>query len=355
MDVTKEVLLEIINAGIRAPSGDNSQPWRFEIEKDVLELYNIPDRDNPFYNFKQRGSLVAHGALIENMTTTASHSGYEMRAELHANELKDNLVARITFHRSEPKSELLYPSIFKRATNRKPYNSKIALTAEQKTMLTESVKNIPDINFTLTESSEDKKEIGTAVSTNEIVALETEKLHNIFFSDIVWTEKEEKEKRKGLYIKTLELPPPIQLLFRGLKHWKFNNALNKIGFAKGAAKGNAQIYSSGSAIGIITIKERTGNNFVNAGRAMERLWLASEYLGLSFQPIAGMLFLAQRIDENEADSFNTGHQAIISDAYKKIENIFSTKGKTISMLFRIGHAEKPSAYSSRLAPIIKYT
>ena len=62
-----EEIKEVINLGILAPSGENCQPWRFKIEGDILSVYLIPERDDSLYSWGQRASLLANGALIENL------------------------------------------------------------------------------------------------------------------------------------------------------------------------------------------------------------------------------------------------------------------------------------------------
>ena len=59
---------QILESGIQAPSGENSQPWRFKRERngDVerVWLFNRPEADQSLYNYEQSGSYVAHGALL---------------------------------------------------------------------------------------------------------------------------------------------------------------------------------------------------------------------------------------------------------------------------------------------------
>lgn len=47
----EEIIRQIIEAGIRAPSGENSQPWRFLLKGDLIELYNLPERDESLYKW----------------------------------------------------------------------------------------------------------------------------------------------------------------------------------------------------------------------------------------------------------------------------------------------------------------
>ena len=54
----KEDIEDILGTAIRAPSGDNCQPWRFRIKENMIDLFNQPEADETPYNFRQLGSMV---------------------------------------------------------------------------------------------------------------------------------------------------------------------------------------------------------------------------------------------------------------------------------------------------------
>lgn len=351
MAIERDKIVEILRFGVCAPSGDNSQPWKFFIEGNSVSIFNLPEKDNLYYNFRQNGSMVAHGGLIENILISSSAMGYSVRLELFPDQTKPDLISRITFEESQSKDEPLFPFIKKRATNRKLYKNNQLLTQDQRQELMNSASNMGG-ELRLIEDKDKMKIIGEAVSVNEIVALETKKLHNIFFGDIVWSEEDELEKKSGLFIKTLELPLPIQLLFRILKKWPVTNFLNKMGFARLAAKGNAGIYSSGSALGVVVMKGNGAVDFINAGRIMQRTWLNATKLGLSLQPVTGILFLMQRVLANSVQDLDSRHLEILNKSFNKIKNEFDITSETMAMLFRIGYGGSPSARSSRKEPDI---
>jgi hypothetical protein len=82
VDIERRIFREIIADGVKAPSGENSQPWRFIVEGNVLYTCNIDERDKTPYNFSQHGSYIAHGALIENIAISASHYGLSSPGEI---------------------------------------------------------------------------------------------------------------------------------------------------------------------------------------------------------------------------------------------------------------------------------
>ncbi|MDP3028969.1 MAG: nitroreductase family protein, partial [Deltaproteobacteria bacterium] len=65
--IPKDIIFKIVEAGTWAPSGDNCQPWRFTWNGQKLLLFNVLERDTSIYNSRQRASLIAHGAVLENM------------------------------------------------------------------------------------------------------------------------------------------------------------------------------------------------------------------------------------------------------------------------------------------------
>jgi len=81
-----EDIKKILEAAVHAPSGENCQPWRFEIRDGEIRIFNLPERDQSLYNYGQMASYVAHGALIENILIASSAFGYRARTNLFPQE-----------------------------------------------------------------------------------------------------------------------------------------------------------------------------------------------------------------------------------------------------------------------------
>lgn len=346
-----DVIRKIIEAGILAPSGGNSQPWKFLVRKQQLLIYNLPDKDLPFYNFQQRGSLVAHGALIENIFIAASSFGYQTKAIFFPDQNDANCVVLIEFKKSDLKADFLYNYLAVRATNRKAYQDTL-LNEDQRAEILNSSYEIGNGEVALVDDSSLKKIIGEAVSINERLILENQDLHSDFFRHLVWTDKEERNKKSGLSLQTLELPLFVQFLFRLIKYWPVAQFLNKLGFSESAANENAKLYARTGAFGIITVPKDADLNFILAGRLMQRIWLKAAKMGLSFHPITGVLFVMMRIMAGESHDLPAYQINFIREAYEKILFVFNVKKGLPVILFRIGYGSEPSARSSRLPPEI---
>ncbi|OGE75534.1 MAG: hypothetical protein A3C85_03600 [Candidatus Doudnabacteria bacterium RIFCSPHIGHO2_02_FULL_48_21] len=343
----ENIIEKIINLAIQAPSGENCQPWRFEIGNNEIDIYNVPERDQSLYNTNQAGSYVAHGALVENMIISAKTLSYSASITLFPKSSEPDLVASITLRQSAPQEDSLLDSIAKRTTNRKPY-MKTQLPTEQLERLAATSSQVDGAKAEFVTDPDKIKALAEACSVNEIVMFSNNTLHNFFFNHINWTQEEETKKRFGFYVKTLELPPPAQLGMKMFKNWPLMNLLNKFGFAKLIAKGNAKIYAACSAMGAIAVPDNDKNNLIAAGRSFQRLWLQATQMGLSIQPLTGVLFLMKAITNGRASKFSDKQIELIKQAYKQICEIFYFPDKKIALLFRIGRGDNPSAHSLKL-------
>jgi hypothetical protein len=343
----------IIQDGILAPSGENCQPWKFTIVgQNTVVLRNDPLADQSLYNFQQTGSFVAHGALIENMVISAGEKGYRLQIALFPDPKDPNLVAKIVFEKGEVLHDPLYPYLKDRHTNRKQH-SPVKLGVEQKQALIDAAQKIGFGEFRITDDASALAKIGRAVAVNEQVIFENKELHDFFYGHVLWNEADQ-EKSGGFYFETLEFLPPQLKAVKLLKSWPVLRFLNMIGIAKKIAAENATKYASSGACGIVTMKSGTREDFVNAGRTIERVWLTATKLGLSVHPCTGTLYFMERIKGGDTTSFSAEHQDLIRAAYTDIVETFQTGTLVIPMLMMIGFTDQATARAKRMPLHITY-
>jgi hypothetical protein len=348
----RDVICGFIEEAIWAPSGDNSQPWEFVLRDEELEVYCLPERDNKVLNFKSTGTYIASGALIENLDIIARSRGYGALIEYFPDDELPTLVARMRFQQSKATTEPLAEYIRQRHTNRKPYDSS-SLSGKEEEQLIGAAQG-PDSIVRLVEDSKMKHSIAAACSIMERIALETPTLHRLFFESLVWSREEEAQRGGGLYIKTLELPPPISALFRLVRHWPVTALMNYIGFSKVAAAGNAKVYASASAFGAVIINSSDRKSFVSAGRVFQRLWLQATRLNLCLQPVTGIVFLFQRLDAGELTMLSERQIAAVAEAKREFGEAYNlANDEFVAMHFRVGRAAIATIRSSRRAPQVR--
>lgn len=343
----EEIIKKILEASNNAPSGSNSQPWRFEVEGGAISLIALPEKDHPILNYRNRGTLIASGAMIENIVIASAEFGYKAVIEMFPDKKNQNLIAKIKLENSQVDKDNLFSSIVSRTTNRKSFK-KEKLSDDKKSELL-SVVGEWSGNVKIVDEDKDKEQLGGALSKNEIVMLENKPLHKLFFEEIVWTDKEQETKKSGLYLKTMELKPPQQKALKLFKYWPIINVFNKLGLARSIAKENAASYSSSALMGAILVSDNDPD-FVEAGRTMERLWLKATQMGMAFHILTGIPFLWQGVEVNGKE-FSEKHIDLIKDAYQEIVSVYGiTNNKIPTIIFRVGYGGEPTARSSKKSP-----
>ncbi len=350
--VQRAVIQRILETAVYAPSGDNAQPWRFVYENDAIFIYNIPDRDATLYNFRQRGSYVGHGALVENIVIAASEEGFDTSVFYFPGPAL--CTARIDLRQGTKNEHPLYKSIRVRSCNRKPYD-RSPLGPRDLNTLQEAVGHA-NVSLTLVEDRDVIRALAGAVSTNERVLMENRGLHDFLFSMIRWSIRDE-QRSPGLFIKTMEFPPPVRLILKYIvSNWSALRVLNLIGFSKSIAKQSAALYESSSAIGALIIESDADRAYMDAGRVLQRVWLTATTNGLSMQPITAIPYLRDRIEAGGSEMFTEEHRTLIRSAYAIMMRAFTIRREEqhIAMVFRIGRGPKPTASSHKLPPIVEY-
>ncbi|PIR82245.1 hypothetical protein COU20_03760 [Candidatus Kaiserbacteria bacterium CG10_big_fil_rev_8_21_14_0_10_59_10] len=340
----REIIQKIVQEAIWAPSGDNSQPWTFRLEGSDLFITANPEKDHPILNVDGRGTLIATGALLENIAIAAQE--FCCRASMVPTE--NAAVIRVSFAEDGEPGHPLYRAIRDRHTNRGPYVH-APLQADEIAALSE-IREKHCRTVVVTDAAL-VSAISEAASIMEETALRTRKLHSLFFKSLIWSSVAASKGEPGLYIKATELPPPIQLLFKLIRHWPIMRALNTVGFSKLAAKSNAAVYATSAAC-VATILDRVEPvDFIYAGRCMQRAWLELTNRDLSAQPLAGLLYLAEYLSRTSDPDIPADLRERVFASRHTLLNIFGAgTNESIAMILRVGKAKRPATARARRRP-----
>ncbi len=354
-----EDIRTIVSDAVMAPSGENCQPWRFSLKDNVLTVFNVPDADRSVYNFKQKGSYFAHGALIENAFVSAAHHGYHIDLKYFDPENEQNCVSELTFIKKEENHNsddfnysTLYAFIRQRCTNRKEHTA-VKLSHQQKEELNRAATYKGISCLKITDSISDLRQLGEAIAINDQVIFENKGLHDFFYEHIIWKDDEQK-KSGGFYYKTLEFLPHQLKAVKLFKNWSILSVLNKFtSVSKKIGIENSKKYINSGAIAIIVSNGNSAIDYLNAGRLAQRVWLTATKLGLAVHPCTGTIYFMENIKGGNKNIFSKEQIKTITEGYDKIDKVFNINDQTIPMLFRLGFAKEPSAVSLRMAPDLK--
>jgi nitroreductase len=342
-----ERLRTILKAAIQAPSGDNCQPWTFHVQDNVVDLYNRPERDTSLYNVDQSASLVAHGALLENLQIAAVAQGLRAQFTTFPDPAQENLVARVTLAAGKAENEPLNAAIARRATNRRSYRGTPLAAVEQQALQ----RAIDAVTGTRLHLAGERSKIATVakiIRLNDRLVFSNRYLHAFLFDHVRWNEREAVATRDGLDLKTLELNLFDRVGFRLLRNWPLIEKLGKVGVAAIASQSAQKLAKSASDIGLVTAPGETSEDLLRCGRAMQRVWLEATRLGLGFQLMTGITFLMMRVRRGATAELAAWQVEAITAAEQELRGVFRLATEVPVILFRVGHCAEPSARSLRL-------
>lgn len=341
-----ERIAKLLTLAISAPSGDNCQPWRFTVTDRQIRVFNVPQRDTSLYNFRQLASMVAHGALLENLLIAAPSLGFVPRIGYFPDPGDPDLVATVDLEEGPRFEDPLLPWLLKRCTNRKKY-ARTPLTAEQKNLLQRATNEIAEVTLGLESDPEKVRDLAAVLANNDRLVFENPHLHRFLFDHIRWSEEEARARCDGMDLQTLELGLADALAFRFLKHWPLVETLNRIGLSKMVALNGKKLVASAAGIAVLAAPDASAGAFVQAGRAMERFWLEATRLGLSVQPVAGLALLIQRLRSAETQGLTEPQAQVVSRVSQSLDQAFGLEGRHIAILLRVGSSAPPQARALR--------
>lgn len=328
---------KILEYAIMAPSGDNCQPWKFRIHNKNLNLFNDPNKDSSLYNIKQRASLIAHGALLENIRIASSSVGLQAEIQLFPDTKNENHIAAISFAEGETRPHLLLGAIPKRHTNREAYSPTV--------ISNDQINNWQALTSDSRQKiwcSNDKQlitKLTTLLSYNDRLVFEVQDLHRFLFEQIRWSDTQVQTTRDGLDRKTLGLNALDKFSFQFLKNWSLVSILNTVGLSKIIQIKAKKLLKTASSFAIITIPGSQKQDYVQGGHIWQRLLLKLACENLSVQPIAGLACLMQNaLEDMLLEKITTKQQADLLYIRQELLHIINAdEHSTILAIFRIGN------------------
>lgn len=301
IDLSEEALVkQLVEYAILAPSGGNSQPWRFVCRDKKLECYSDAGRSGIALDFRNFFSQFAMGAAVENISLAASSLGLSTRCELFLSGPKTPLICKLSWETANESlpADPLFDQIRKRMTNR--------LTGVRKEI---SANGLSDLHSAaqeahaqlrlLTRPQQMQRVANVLGRIDRIVLLEPD-FHTDLISEIRWSPEEAERTRDGIDVRSLELSSVDRVALELVAKPRVVAAINRLGGGGALGTMTRKSIESASAVGLVLVGGDFRERYFQGGRAMQRVWLKATSLGIAIQPITVITALHARVQQSPA-------------------------------------------------------
>ena len=332
----------LADAGHRAPSADNSQPWHFDVGRDSISIrFDQARCGTRQFGADAHTTLLAMGALIENVIQAAEAAQLDLRWDVASGDFAESPYFQAQFNPDAViPTEARQHALFTRHTNRAPYRQD-PLPEDLQARIRSMAESSTQIN--LLTQAEEIRELARITELASRVRFQTPEIHK-WLGDSLRFARKEVERGDGLDVATLELPPGGGMLLQITKDWQRMAFLNKVGAYKLFAAIEAMAIRKAPVMLVITGAEGARETLA-AGRLMERAWLALNGEGVAVQPYYVVPDQFQRLGLGKVP------RQLVDTATQVCQSVAQLLGggeRLPHMILRVGYPQRDVTRSLRL-------
>lgn len=283
--MSSETLAQILDLARWAPSGDNTQPWRFEIVNDLqVRVHGYDTRDHVLYDFDGHPSHIAHGALLETLRIAAT--GFGLLATWTVASEGDHRAPVYTVQLT-PVAGLardpLFDSIQNRIVQRRPMQT-VPLTVAQRIALISAAGG--DYEVQLFETTKERWQMASLLWRSAKIRLICPEAYPVHKSIIEWGARFSKDR---IPEEAVGVDPVTARLMKWvMQSWSRVDFFNR--YLMGTIAPRLQLdllpgLRCAAHVLVLPLQAPTKlEDWVRLGMAVQRLWLTATQQGLHLQP-----------------------------------------------------------------------
>jgi nitroreductase len=256
----------LLRYAILAPSTRNTQPWRFAVEGNTVQLFADTERGQPVSDPDERELYISLGCTLENLLVAAEHFGFRHEVTYFPEFGNTELAASVAFAPggtpSPARAGITLDTIKRRHNDNSVYRS-VPLPEDIRRRL-QACRVEPELRLDLTDDRLFRRWV-------EQLTLEADHLE---FADPTFREE------LGYWIGQGVFGMPKVLSRLG------SLAVSRLDLGDPVAKQDRKIVESAALLGLVSATSDTHLAHVRTGQLFERLWLTATAMAISVHPMS---------------------------------------------------------------------
>jgi hypothetical protein len=344
-----DIIHDILGKARWAPSGDNTQPWRFEVLGPLhVAVHGYDTREHCVYDLDGHPSQISHGALLETMAIAASAHGLRADADRRKDSPDTHPIYDVRFVRDpEIQRSPLIDVIDTRSVHRRKLDTR-PLTVQEKTALQAAVG--ADYTVTWFESFGARLQAARLMFDNARVRLTMPEAYPTHRDIIEWNASESLDRvpdqALGVNLGTL------RMMKWAMVSWDRLAKMNRVMGTWGPRLEMDMVPGIACAAHFVIKARRVPqgiDDYVMAGRAVQRFWLELTRLGLRMQPEMTPLIFARYLRNDTSFTRTAKVEAAARSLVPQLQALIGDDVPNAVFIGRLGAGNAYDARSKRKA------
>lgn len=282
--MTRDVLLHILDLARWAPSGDNTQPWRFAIVDDEhLVIHGNDTRAQVIYDFDGHPSQMAHGALLETLRLAATRFGLEARWQIRPGQPEQAPIYEVSLQPGTIAEDPLVAFIEQRSVQRRAMCRR-RLRPEEQAALSAAVGD--DFKLQYFSSFNERLAVARLLWDNAYLRLTCPEAYPVHRDIIEWNARYSTDRIPDQAVGVD--PLTTRLMHWVMGSWQRVDFFNRYLLGTVVPRIELDFVPALACAAHLLLHPRrppsTLADHLAAGVALQRLWLTATRLGLHLQP-----------------------------------------------------------------------
>ncbi|PZF84041.1 Rv1355c family protein [Jiangella anatolica] len=330
----------VAHAARLAPSGGNTQPWRFTLGPAGLDLDLDPSQTSTL-DVAFRGSHVAIGAALFNARVAAARHGLLGDVEIRPD---GDRVATLRFaDGADPELAGRYDAMLRRVSNRHlteptplPDDVAPALSAA-------AVAEGAEIH--LVTARDRLRELAELLGESDRLRYLTEHLHREMMRELRWPGTDGLDW--GLDVRALELDASDLAKLGVARRADVMALLAEQDLGRALGESTRDRIGAASGLLVVSVPGHEPADYVRGGQAVERVWIEAERLGLAVHPMSPVFIYA--VDDEDYRELSPRYADRLRRLRHDFAGIVGLGDRHVALVMRIGYAPSVSVRSRRLS------
>jgi nitroreductase len=296
----EERLKFLLRYAILAPSGPNTQPWKFAIRDQSISVFADLSRALPFVDPINRTLYMSVGCAIANLAVAGAHFGFAPQVSYFPDGQESDLVATVLLlpgARPVDKQDDLFPQMQRRHTTKDRYEKAEIEPSILKEL--ETNINLPGLYLSYLPDKDDKDKIADLVSrAHQTQLAKKEFRHNLG----KWLRSNRTTEPDGMPLYTFGVPDVVSLGFPA--------AFKEFDLSRPVIYRDSGLIHDCSTLAVLTTDQDDKLTWTMCGFALENLLLRATFHDIRASFFSQPIGLADLREELKLQ-INRGHPQLI--------------------------------------------